>query len=120
LALRSLQVKAERVIGNHDPFDRLLLAQAKAEEWILLSHDRNFDNYDEKCICKKYMIDSVLFRRKPSCKRSSFSYIVIDTDNKSIREVVKDNEETDELPADRKKSGWTCADRFDKILGKET
>jgi len=52
LALRSLQVKPERIIGNHDPFDKLLLAQAKAEDWILLSHDRNFDNYDEKCICK--------------------------------------------------------------------
>ena len=52
LALRTLQVKPERVLGNHDPFDRLLLAQAKAEDWILLTHDRNFDYYDEKSICK--------------------------------------------------------------------
>ncbi len=52
LALRSLEVKQERAIINHDPFDRLLLAQAKAEDWTLLSHDRSFDNYDEKCICK--------------------------------------------------------------------
>ncbi len=52
LALRSLQVKPDRIISNHDPFDRLLLAQAKAEGWTFLSHDRSFDNYDESCILK--------------------------------------------------------------------
>ena len=52
LALRTLQVKPERVISNHDPFDRLLLAQAKAENWTFLSHDRSFDYYDERCIFK--------------------------------------------------------------------
>ena len=52
LAVRSLQVKPGRIIINHDPFDRMLLAQAKAENWRFLSHDRTFDNYDEKCIFK--------------------------------------------------------------------
>ncbi len=51
LEIRSLQAKPGREIGNHDPFDRLLIAQAKSEGCTLMSHDRNFENYDEKCIC---------------------------------------------------------------------
>lgn len=51
LKLRTLQVKPDRTIVNHDPFDRLLIAQAKAERYVLLSHDRNFDHYDEDSIC---------------------------------------------------------------------
>ena len=50
LTLRSLRVKPSRMIMNHDPFDRLLIAQAKSENCKLLSHDRNFENYDEDCI----------------------------------------------------------------------
>ena len=50
LMLRSLRVRPDRTLTNHDPFDRLLIAQAKTEQCILLSHDRNFENYDEDCI----------------------------------------------------------------------
>ena len=49
--VRELRVKKERILQNQDPFDRILIAQAKKEKMILLSHDANFDNYDEKCIC---------------------------------------------------------------------
>ena len=51
LMLRSLKTKTDRVIANHDPFDRLLIAQAKSEGCKLLSHDRIFENYEEDCIC---------------------------------------------------------------------
>lgn len=51
LAIRTLQARADRTITNQDPFDRLLIAQAKSEGCTLLSHDRNFENYDEECIC---------------------------------------------------------------------
>ena len=32
---------------NKDPFDRMLLAQAKAENMILITHDKKFNNYDK-------------------------------------------------------------------------
>ena len=50
LELRSLRIKPDRILMNHDPFDRLLIAQAKSEGCRLLSHDRNFETYDEDCI----------------------------------------------------------------------
>lgn len=34
---------------HKDPFDRILLAQAKAEGMILLTHDRKFSTWAEKC-----------------------------------------------------------------------
>ena len=49
-AVRTLRVKKDHSLLNMDPFDRLLLAQAKAEKMRLLSADRNFDNYDEACL----------------------------------------------------------------------
>ena len=50
LAIRNLRIRDGRTLSNLDPFDRLLIAQAKAEECVLLSHDRNFENYLEKCV----------------------------------------------------------------------
>lgn len=50
LQVRSLRVKAGHVLSNQDPFDRILLAQAKEEHAILLTHDRIFAHYDESCI----------------------------------------------------------------------
>ena len=50
LAIRSLKLRPGRILGNLDPFDRLLLAQAKAENLLFLSQDRNFENYMEPCI----------------------------------------------------------------------
>ena len=49
-SIRTLRQKPDRVLSNQDPFDRLLIAQAKAEQCKLLSHDTNFVNYDEDCI----------------------------------------------------------------------
>lgn len=49
-ALRDLKIKADRTLSNYDPFDRMLISQARNEGAYLLSHDRNFDNYDETCI----------------------------------------------------------------------
>ena len=50
LALRSLQVKPDRIISNHDPFDRLLLAQAKTERMKFITHDMLIPFYHEDCI----------------------------------------------------------------------
>ena len=36
--------------GHKDPFDRLLLAQAKAENYSFLSHDSKLQYYYEKCL----------------------------------------------------------------------
>lgn len=35
---------------HHDPFDRILIAQAKTENMILITHDRLLDGYGEKCV----------------------------------------------------------------------
>ena len=50
--LRDLRVKSGKELSNHDPFDRILLSQAKSENMKFFSHDSNFDNYDEKCAVK--------------------------------------------------------------------
>lgn len=44
-----LKVK-EGTYVNDDPFDRGLIAQAKQEGMILLSHDKVMESYDEPCI----------------------------------------------------------------------
>lgn len=50
LGIRTLHVREGRVLSNQDPFDRILLAQARAENCLLLTHDSHFENYGEKCI----------------------------------------------------------------------
>lgn len=35
---------------HHDPFDRLLLAQAKQEGFTYLTHDRQMEEYEEKIL----------------------------------------------------------------------
>jgi PIN domain nuclease of toxin-antitoxin system len=50
LEIRGLKIKQDLVLTNHDPFDRMLIAQAKSEKYVLLSHDRNFRYYDDNCI----------------------------------------------------------------------
>lgn len=52
IGLRDLKIKADKELSNYDPFDRILLSQAKSEGMKLFSHDSNFDNYDEKCVYK--------------------------------------------------------------------
>ena len=49
LALHALQRMADSP-AHKDPFDRILLAQAKEEGAVLLTHDRRFTEYDESCI----------------------------------------------------------------------
>ena len=36
--------------AHNDPFDRLLIAQAKAEEMLFLTHDNLLSYYDESCV----------------------------------------------------------------------
>ncbi len=49
LAVHTLSRPADRKEHN-DPFDRLLLAQAKVENLSFLTHDELISGYDEKCI----------------------------------------------------------------------
>ena len=35
---------------HNDPFDRMLIAQAKFEDLMLLTHDSQFPYYGEKCV----------------------------------------------------------------------
>ena len=37
-------------IDHHDPFDKMLLAQAKAENMILITHDKKFKLYNDSNI----------------------------------------------------------------------
>ena len=50
LEIRGLRTRPGAVLTNYDPFDRMLIAQAKSEKYMLLSHDRNFEYYGEDCI----------------------------------------------------------------------
>ena len=50
LSVRSLKVRPDKTLSNLDPFDRLLIAQAKTENCVFLSHDRNLENYEESHI----------------------------------------------------------------------
>ena len=49
LAVRALSRPAKSKEHN-DPFDRLLLAQAKAENLFFLTHDNLISDYQEKCV----------------------------------------------------------------------
>ena len=49
IALGKLKKKEGTPI-HRDPFDRLMIAQAKAENMILLTADRKMQYYDEECI----------------------------------------------------------------------
>ena len=49
LALESLH-RSEDAPKHKDPFDRLLLAQAKTENLFFITHDTKFSDYDEPCV----------------------------------------------------------------------
>lgn len=48
-ALESI-TRADNAPPHHDPFDRMLVAQAKAENMLFLTHDSLIPYYNEKCI----------------------------------------------------------------------
>ena len=50
LAVRNLRVFPDQFLSNQDPFDRLLIAQAKSDKLLLLTHDANLSHYQEPCI----------------------------------------------------------------------
>ena len=50
LALRTLG-RAENAPKHNDPFDRIMIAQAKSENMIFLTHDKLLPFYEEDCIC---------------------------------------------------------------------
>lgn len=49
LAVTSLR-HAENTPPHNGPFDRILIAQAKMEGMIFLTHDHLLKDYDEKCV----------------------------------------------------------------------
>ena len=49
LSLNTLH-RIENAPPHNDPFDRMLIAQAKAENMVLLTHDRLLQNYSEPCV----------------------------------------------------------------------
>lgn len=49
-AIRTLRIQPDSSLVNYDPFDRMLISQAKSEGMKLISHDSNFENYAEECI----------------------------------------------------------------------
>ena len=46
----SLKIKEGEYIGNEDPFDQLLLSQAKSEGCFFMTHDTLMQHYDENFI----------------------------------------------------------------------
>ena len=48
--LRSLSAKEGCSLSNMDPFDRILISQAKTEDISIISADSAFKYYDESCI----------------------------------------------------------------------
>ena len=48
--VRNLKLRKDHIPSNYDPFDRILLSQAKTETCTFLSHDSVFENYEEGCI----------------------------------------------------------------------
>lgn len=41
---------ADNAPPHHDPFDRLLIAQAKTENLTFVTHDSLLSNYNERCV----------------------------------------------------------------------
>lgn len=48
-AIESLE-RAADAPEHKDPFDRLLLVQAKTENYLFLTHDSKFGGYEEPCV----------------------------------------------------------------------
>ena len=56
LSKHVIEAQKLHVAGNEkkhkDPFDRMLLAQAKSENFVFVTHDQSFLLYNEKCVIK--------------------------------------------------------------------
>lgn len=52
LALKTLHYSNEAPQKHSDPFDRMLLCQAKTENMLLMTHDELIPYYNEKCVIK--------------------------------------------------------------------
>ena len=50
IALLKTLRRREDVKEHHDPFDRIILCQAKAENMMLMTHDSAFQGYGEACV----------------------------------------------------------------------
>ena len=48
-ALETLK-RSENVKPHNDPFDRIMISQAKAENMLFLTHDTLLPDYNEACI----------------------------------------------------------------------
>ena len=48
-ALKTLALK-EAAKEHHDPFDRMLICQAKAENMLFMTHDQLLQGYGEPCV----------------------------------------------------------------------
>lgn len=51
LTVKTLK-RAEGELKHNDPFDRLLLSQAKSEEFTFITHDSLIPGYNETCVMK--------------------------------------------------------------------
>ena len=49
ISLETLK-RAKAAPPHHDPFDRMLISQAKAENMLLITHDSLLSMYKEKCV----------------------------------------------------------------------
>ena len=50
IALLKTLAPKKTVKEHHDPFDRMLICQAKAEKMLLMTHDHLLDGYEESCV----------------------------------------------------------------------
>ena len=50
LALKTLFYSSDAPKPHNDPFDRMLICQAKVEKMLLLTHDASISYYNETCV----------------------------------------------------------------------
>ena len=52
IVLKTLSFPVSAPVPHNDPFDRILICQAKVENMLLLTHDDSISYYNESCILK--------------------------------------------------------------------
>ena len=48
-SLRTLR-RSKKAVPRNDPFDKILICQAKTEEMTFITHDDLLSNYNERCV----------------------------------------------------------------------